>query len=94
MSNDLLPLDLALLRALPLEGEMSGFSPLALQVGTIRTKPGFDAHTGAEIGGRLRSLQRLGYARSLAVQPLGGGAGWQRTKAGEDLLKRQAKEDL
>lgn len=89
----LMPIEYALLEMLPLEGEMLGFSPIALQVRSILRKPGFEHSTAGDVAGRLKSLEFRGLAVGIPVQPVGRGLGWQATKAGKALLKSNGKEN-
>lgn len=88
----LMPIEAALLEILPLEGEMLGFTPMALQVRSILRKPGFEHSTAGDVAGRLKSLAQKGLVTGVVVQPVGRGLGWQATKKGKALVTSNGKE--
>lgn len=85
----LMPIEYALLDLLPLEGEMIGFTPIALQVRSILRKPGFEHSTAGDVAGRLKSIELKGLVISFPVQPVGRGLGWQVTSRGKEVAKRE-----
>lgn len=87
----LLPVDYALLEILPDEGQMIGYKPIALQVASIKGRPGFEEFTGNQIAGRLKSMQFQGLTVTQVTLPLQGGLGWQRTSAGRQTLERNGR---
>ena len=90
-SMAILPLDLALLEILPDEGQMLGFLPIALQVVSIKRRPEFEGISGNQLAGRLKSMQFQGYTTTQITLPTQGGLGWQRTKAGKELLEKNGR---
>jgi hypothetical protein len=84
-------LDIAVLRLLPRQGAKVGkYLPDALTAVQVKTLLDDANHlTGSMIGGRLRWLRAGGYAEP--VKMLGAAAGnkggWQRTRAGDKLLR-------
>ncbi len=83
--------DYALLEILPDEGQMMGYHPIALPVGSLKERPEFEGFTGNQIGGRLKSMSYQGYTTAQVVLPVQRGLGWQRTAKGKELLKRNGK---
>jgi hypothetical protein len=90
-SPKLLAIDLALLEILPDEGQMLGFTPIALPVSAIREREEFQYESGVQIGGRLRSMEFNGLTSSQVVLPTQRGLGWQRTAAGRAALRSATK---
>ena len=82
----LMPIEYALLEILPLEGEMMGFTPIALQVRSILRKEGFQGSKPGDLAGRLKSLEQKGLVVSFPVQPVGRGLGWQATAKGKEVV--------
>lgn len=87
----LLPVDFALLEMLPDEGQMLGYKPIALQVTSIKERPGFEEFSGGQIAGRLKSLEFQGLAVTQVTLPLGRGLGWQRTAKGREMLAKNGR---
>lgn len=87
----LLPIDYALLEALPDEGQMIGYKAIALQVASIKERPGFDEFSGNQIAGRLKSMQFQGLTCTQITLPLQRGLGWQRTAKGKEALAKNGK---
>lgn len=87
----LLPVDFALLEALPDEGSMIGYKAIALQVASITDRPDFDEFSGNQIAGRLKSMQRQGLTVTQVTLPLQRGLGWQRTAKGKKVLAENGK---
>jgi hypothetical protein len=85
----LMPIEYALLDLLPLEGEMMGFTPIALQVRSILRKEGFEQVNAGDVAGRLKSLELKGFTVSFPVQPVGRGLGWQATKKGKEVVTKR-----
>lgn len=85
----LMPVEYALLDLLPLEGEMIGFTPIALQVRSILRKEGFEGIKAGDVAGRLKSLEMRGLVTGFPVQPVGRGLGWQATKKGKDVVAKR-----
>jgi hypothetical protein len=87
----LLPVDYALLELLPDEGQMIGYKPIALQVGSIKNRPGFEEITGNQIAGRLKSMNFQGLTVTQFTLPTQGGMGWQRTAKGKEALRQNGR---
>lgn len=87
----LLPVDFALLEMLPDEGQMIGYKPIALQVASIKDRPGFEEFSGGQIAGRLKSLEFQGFVVTQVTLPLGQGLGWQRTSKGKEILAKNGR---
>lgn len=87
----LLAVDYALLELLPDEGQMIGYKPIALQVRSIKERPGFEDISGNQIAGRLKHMQFLGLVVTQITLPTQGGLGWQRTTAGRQRLERNGR---
>lgn len=82
-------IDIPLLRMLPKEGTTVGLKPLGATTRYMQKKnPDFAALTPSEMSGRLKTLRFLGYVVDIVVLPVGDGAGWQITPAGERLLAK------
>lgn len=87
----LLAVDYAILEMLPDEGQMIGYKPIALQVRSIKGKPGFEEFSGGAIAGRLKSMEHMGLVVTQVTLPLQRGLGWQRTAAGRAALERNGR---
>jgi len=87
----LLPIDFALLDLLPDEGQMIGYKPIALQVGSIKKRPEFDEFSGNQLAGRLKSMSFQGLTVTQITLPIQRGLGWQRTAKGKEILQRNGK---
>lgn len=87
----LLPLDYALLEILPDEGQMMGYSPIALSIGSLKERPEFEQYSGNQLGGRLKSMSFQGLTVSQVILPIQRGLGWQRTAKARELLKQNGK---
>jgi hypothetical protein len=87
----LLPIDFALLEALPDEGQMIGYKPIALQVASIKERAGFEEFSGNQIAGRLKSMQHQGLTVTQVTLPIQRGLGWQRTAKGKEVLNKNGR---
>lgn len=83
---DLLPLDYAILEALPKQGAMMGFHNLGATVKHLMRKWRDQSVTSAQLNGRVRTLKFYGLAVDVMVMPVGDGKGWQITPEGERVL--------
>ena len=89
--GSLLPVDYALLAILPDEGQMLGYKPIALQVGSIKNREEFEGFSGNQIAGRLKSMSFQGLTVTQVTLPLQGGLGWQRTSKGRQMLEKNGR---
>jgi hypothetical protein len=86
LATELLPLDYAILGALPKQGATAGLHNLAATAKHLARKWRTEQVTSAQLNGRLRSLKEMGLIVSVRVLPLGDGLGWQITPQGERTL--------
>lgn len=79
--------DLVILKALPNEGTLVGYHPVAKTIkGLVKELGG--GLTADQMNGRLASLREYGFVISLKLIPVAQGMGFQRTKAGREALER------
>lgn len=88
------PLDYAILKTLPDEGERLGFNYLGETVRSLARKLNKELPTDLKltpdtIGGRLKAMQYDKLVVSVKVLPVDRGLGWQITAKGKKLLKEE-----
>ena len=84
-SMGLLPIDTLILKHMPEEGtELAEYIPLGPSSRALAKR--IDGITSSQIGGRLQTLERLGYCVPIPLLPVSQGRGWQRTAKAVELL--------
>lgn len=93
-TNQLVPLDYAILATLPPEGSMLGYHVLAVPVRGITTelKKSDENLTSTAVAGRVSLLHQLGYVAGATILPVAKGRGWQITPKGQKVLSAWTNE--
>jgi hypothetical protein len=90
--TEFMPLDVAILKMLPVEGSTLGYSHLGIQVTDLtkqlnKNVPVEHRVTADRVSGRTKTLELLGLVTRVTVQPAQKGKGLQITPRGQEALK-------